>query len=255
MGDLFTKVLEKPYGDMHAYICNNLESKDFGYLQMSAEGNIARITKEKEIEIDLGVICYSREPLSFIIQELKDKIDQIAHEIDLIKLKFSELIEMAGDISPDEQQSFLPIAEAMACSQEEEIKQNLVSIPQATDGIESIDRVNISKLENLISAINEKSIMGSCKFKLELKKSEIREFNEIRTGSLSLSIELQNEEIKQLQRDFFYNEVLLKIYSSLCIEESLPNNEKLLKYNKNHAKGIAIKVIADSYKVQRICEG
>ena len=251
MGDQFAKVLEKVYSDMRVHISTTLESKDFAYFKISFEGIIARSNEAEEIEIDIGAICYSLEPKSNRIQELQKKINQNISEINLIKLKFKELIDMAGDISQNEKQKYLAKAETKVSAQEQNTERNLVIVPADTDGLEIVERANKSALTDMISKMNEMSVIDSCNIKLELNSSEIREPHEIRIGSLSLSIEHESEEIKQLQRDSIYHELLLKLYSSRCVEESLPDDEILLKYNNKHIKGIAIKVIAKSYK----CKG
>ena len=256
MDKFFSQSLEKVYNDIHTNISNGLECKDFGSFQVSFDGIFVKISEEEDMEIEIGQIQYVRKPLSSIIEELRNELSQIEHSIEIIKLQFKELIEMAGDISQFELEKCSSQADYMCLSPNKDINKNLeiINSPEP-NGLKNVEKISQSAFKNtLVSNFNNILKQNFCKVKIESNKNEIIESNQKQTlkfGGLSIAINQNNKILDQLKRNIVYKDLILKLYSSFCIEKLLPNNVKLLLYKKKHIKGTAIKIISQSY----ICRG
>ena len=250
MGEVFFELLEKTYDDKHFNISNGSKSKDFSSFQVSFDGIFARINEEEEIEINIGQIHYAREPLSNRIQELQSRIEKVTHDIFMIKSKFKELIDMAGDIPSNVLELLFIKAETTFYSEEEHSNRNLEIIKSsALIGLESMEKASECALEEKIVSKLNGSVIDSCKIGLESEKNELVEVDKqllLKFGSLSISIDHESEQIKKLKRDILYSEYILEMYYLMCREESLPGIQQYLKYINNHEKGIAIKMITQT---------
>ena len=248
MGETFSKILAKIYNDIQNRISSSSESKDFASLQVSFDGIFEKINDENEIEIEIGQTHYSYEPFSNRIQELRAKIEQIASDISMIKLRFKEVIDMAGEICQNDLATAENINPVKTKSPEHNTEITRLSISNNYENLETMTKYNLET--EIISKITECNTINSSMIKI--KQNEVKTIDssrqlQLKCGSLSISIENESDEIKQFKRELIYNELVLKLYSSLCKEESLPNNQKLMVYKKDHPKGIAVKLVSDSY--------
>ena len=243
---VLSKTLEQVYSDINAHILNNSMSKDCGSFQISFDGIIAAISEE-DIDIDIQQIFYVPMTTSDRIQDLEAKSEQIKYEIDCYKIKFKELIDMAGDIDSEFQKvNNIP---------EETKAIEIIDMPTSI-GMEDLDNIPKSALRNqIVSQFNPITTGNSLSLIIEQKKSEFTKDNQIKFGGLSISVNVENDITKKLKLELINSERILNLYALLCIEKTLPNHDSLKIYKKQHEKGVAIQVETSSYRCKGFAKG
>ena len=167
-------------------------------------------------------------PMSNKIQELTTKLQEINFKIEMKKNNFKEVIDMAGDIDEKFQE--------INTMSEERKGLEITDLP-ISKGMENINKITQLVLaDQMKPKLKSLSMANSYNIKLEQKKSESTQIDEVRYGGLLISIDHETEEIKQLKLQIIKREHILKLYSLLCVEEILTNNDRIWIYKKKHEK-------------------